>query len=528
VWLRENPHPRSKFKVQSESSAGLENAIFKRPLRRLEWKFERDSDIVSRILVGLWELCADYKRRCPALWPWLAIWPLWGAPLSANATILMQRSQRTLVQNRSEEILHGALAPRDDSASDTLYFKFRVNPLSDIVSEVRFGRYYLAGMVFCEGGAENLGIGNAWSASGYSAFCKTFNAPGNSPGELNLHARNPEPGAPTIYLGPRREVPKTFVVKVEYVPGGEDQVTVWLDPDLRPGATEATQSERIVTRFRANASFDQIRLVHRGDADGWMFDDIAVATSFDDFVPKPFWRRPWFLTVAGAALVSAVLGGVVAAERRRARRQVALVEREQAVAAERVRIAHDLHDDLGARLTEIVLLGELAAKSAAEDHPSREVVQGLRQLHASLDEAVWSINPHNDTLANLVEFLSEYAQRFVRNAPAVFHLEAAEDLPQAHLSASQRHNLLLAVKEALNNAVRHARATKIWLRVTRTDVGVRVAVRDDGCGVESSQQRVGNGLINIRERLGAIGGKAEIRSQPGDGTEVMFELPLSS
>jgi signal transduction histidine kinase len=109
-----------------------------------------------------------------------------------------------------------------------------------------------------------------------------------------------------------------------------------------------------------------------------------------------------------------------------------------------------------------------------------------------------------------------------------FHLKVAEELPQIHLSASQRHNLLLAVKEALNNAVRHACATKLWLHVAKTNDGVSVAVRDDGCGMDTSRQGTGDGLRNMRERLAAIGGKAEIRSQPGQGTEVLFELPLDS
>ena len=454
---------------------------------------------------------------------------LWSLPLAANATVLWEHPQPIPVQNRSEEILHGALVPRDNSSSDTLYFKFRARPLSDVVTKVQTRRPYMAGLVFCQGSTENLGIGNAWDAWGYSAFCKSFNIPPNKGGELKLNTDTPEPGSEVRYLAPRRDVPKMFVVKVEYVPHAQDRVTVWLAPNLNPGATEGSQADRIVTRFTADASFNQIRLMHRGEGDGWVFEDLAVATSFEDFVRTPLWKRAWFLAVLSAALVSVVLIGVVSAERRRAGRLVAVMEREQAVAAERVRIAQDLHDDLGAKLTEIVLLGELAAKPGAdEQNPLREMLQGLRELHASLDEAVWSINPRHDSLAQLVEFMSESAQRFLRCAPLTFHPEVAADLPQTHLSASQRHNLLMAVKEALNNAVRHAGATSIRLRVDRFDGGVRISVEDDGCGIEESRVHAGDGLRNMRERLDRTGGTVEIRSQPGAGTEVVFELPLSS
>jgi signal transduction histidine kinase len=155
------------------------------------------------------------------------------------------------------------------------------------------------------------------------------------------------------------------------------------------------------------------------------------------------------------------------------------------------------------------------------------MLQGLRELHASLDEAVWAINPRHDSLAQLVEFMSESAQRFLRCAPLTFHLEVAKGLPQTHLSASQRHNLLMAVKEALNNAVRHAAATSIRLRVDKFNGGVRISVEDDGCGLDESRVQAGDGLRNMGERLGRIGGKAKIRSQPGAGTEVVFELPLT-
>lgn len=453
---------------------------------------------------------------------------IWFYPFWAGAAVLWQSPQPVKVTNQNEEILHGALAPRDDSASETLYLKLRVNPLSDVVEET-LGRHYAAGLVFYRGDTENLGIGNAWDAWGYGAMYRGFKFPGNKPREFTFQSEVPEVGGRYPYLGPRRDAFKTLVVKVEYVPGAEDRITVWLNPDLGPNATETGQSERTVNRFNADASFDQFRLMHRGSGAGWVFEDITVASEFDDFVPKPFWRRPWFLSVAGIALLTAVVGVAVAAERHRARRRMAIVEREQAVAAERVRIAQDLHDDLGAKLTEIVLLGEVAAKPGGEEQASvREMLQGLRQLHGSLDEAVWSINPSNDSLAHLVEYMSEFAQRFVRNAPVAFHLEVAAELPPIHLTASQRHNLLLAVKEALNNAVRHAQASTIWLKIARADDRIRIEVVDDGCGMESSRQSTGDGLRNMPQRLAAIGGTAEIHSQPGKGTKIVFELPIQT
>lgn len=457
----------------------------------------------------------------------------WIVCLPAGAAILWQRPQETLVRDNGngEDVLRGAVKPQDDTSSGTLYFKFRVDPRTDILEEAATKKFYLAGMVLCQGGVEKLGIGNALDAWGYSAFSPSFRFPGNRPGELTINTDQPEPISAISYEVPRRGVRKNFIVKVDYLPGGDDWVTVWLDPDLSPGATEASQSDKIVTRFKADASFDEIRLVHRGIGQGWVFDGIAIANSFEDFVPVPFWRRGWVMALAGLAMAGLVIGAVVALERRRARRQLQVMERQQAVTAERVRIAQDLHDDLGAKVTEIVLLGELAKGRGGETGENENqigtILDGLRQLHASLDEAVWSINPRNDSLADLVDFVSDFAQRFLQHAAVDFHLEVAGDLPPLELSATRRHNVMLAVKEALNNAVRHAAASTIWLRFGIEDRRLGITVADDGRGMKEAAEKAGDGLQNMRSRLQSIGGSTEIKSTPGGGATVTFWLPLT-
>jgi signal transduction histidine kinase len=456
----------------------------------------------------------------------------WLAATPTNAAILWQHPQPVTVRGNAVEMLHGEVTPRDDSASGTLYFKFRVDPLSDTTTKVQSRQPYHAGLVFRQNAGKHFGVGNASDAWGYSAFSSSFKFPKNKPGELTLSTDTPEVEAQTPYLAPRRGIRTTLVVKVDFVPGGEDLVTVWLNPNLSPGATETNQSDQIVTRFKVDASFDQIDLVHRGIGDGWVFDNLAIATAFEDFVPVPFWRRSWVIGVAALAGLCLMAAVVVTLERRRARRQLLAMERVQAVAAERVRIAQDLHDDLGAKVTEIVLMGELA--KTVRDNPREErsqmdaILGELRQLHASLDEAVWSINPRHDSLVELVEFVSEFAGRFLRHAPVEFHLEVAKQMPDVELSSTLRHNFLLAVKEALNNAVRHARATTIRLRIGVENGQLCACVADDGRGMEEAAVSAGDGLRNLRARLEAIGGTTTVRSAPGAGTEVTFRLPLPS
>jgi len=190
----------------------------------------------------------------------------------------------TLVQNNGagEDILRGVVK-RDDTASDTLYFKFHVDPLSDVATEM-----YSAGFQLFEGETNRLGIGNSWEAWAYSAFNTAATGKGNKiAGDMDLHSARLEESAPGEfypYERVRHGTECTIVFKVHFLPGTNDEITVWLNPDLASGADEETQSTNLTTRFRANASFDQIRLRHAGGGGGWTFSDMVIATSFNDFI----------------------------------------------------------------------------------------------------------------------------------------------------------------------------------------------------------------------------------------------------
>ena len=206
----------------------------------------------------------------------------WAVP--ANAVVLWSDLGATLVHETGagSDILGGALK-RDDSSNDTLYFKFHVDPLSDVGTEE-----YFAALQLYEGDMERLGVGNSLKAYAYSAFNTATNGEFNKVfGDLDLQSSRPESSSPGVFLPyefPRRGIERTIVFKVHYVPGGDDVVTVWLNPDLAPGATEAGQPENLTTTFSANASFNAIHLRHGGGGGGWTFSDMEIATSFSDFV----------------------------------------------------------------------------------------------------------------------------------------------------------------------------------------------------------------------------------------------------
>jgi signal transduction histidine kinase len=216
---------------------------------------------------------------------------------------------------------------------------------------------------------------------------------------------------------------------------------------------------------------------------------------------------------------------------RRLRARVERLEREQAMENERRRIAQDLHDDLGASLTEIGLFAQTAVPGASPE--VRRDLEGLAQraraLVRSLDAIVWAVNPANDTLEDLATYLAEYCQDLFSRSAIRARLDVAPEIPRRMLTAQQRSNLFLVAKEAMNNVLKHSGAAEVWLRVAVTGAEFVVSVEDDGRGFDLAgpEAGAGNGLANMRRRGEQSGVVVSIRSEPARGTTVRIVLRLS-
>ncbi|MCX7722865.1 MAG: histidine kinase [Verrucomicrobiae bacterium] len=248
-------------------------------------------------------------------------------------------------------------------------------------------------------------------------------------------------------------------------------------------------------------------------------------------VPPPFWRTWWFTSLSVLALLAVVGGAVHFFSAQRFQRQLALLRQREAVERERARIARDLHDQLGASLAQMALLGELAEE--AKDSPAkveahaRQISSTARETARALDEIVWATNPAYDTLEGLAGYTSKYAQEYLANTGVRLRIEMPAALPQVEIPPEVRHNVFLAVKEALTNVVKHARATEVLLRLySRGNVFV-LEVQDNGCGLPPDAEARGrNGLKNMRRRLEELGGVFVISPGSSGGTVARFEVPM--
>lgn len=432
------------------------------------------------------------------------------------------------------DILGGAVK-RDDTASDVLYFKFHVDPLSDIASEP-----YLAAFQLFQGNTPRLAVGNALEAWGYSAFQTSATGPSNAvAGEFNLKSARPEAAGLGIYRPYELPVSdhkhqRTIVFKVQYVSGGDDLITVWLMPHLALGDTAENQPELLTTTFKADASFDQIRLRHEGGGHGWIFSDMAIANSFHDFVIVHFWQRWWFLTGAALLFLGGVIAAVRLAEARKYQFKLRLAEQSQALERERSRIARDLHDDLGSSLARISLLSSLAK----EDHenPEQVLAHVTKIAHCAdetvraLEEIVWAVRPGSDSLQSLVEYLAHFSSELFDGNPTRCRLDLPHDLPRLVLPPEIRHNLFLIVKEALTNVFKHATAGEVRVQAKATPRTLEILVQDNGRGFDPgnppASPSIRDGLGNMRRRAEAIGGELTVTSGK-NGTTVRLAVDLS-
>jgi signal transduction histidine kinase len=243
-----------------------------------------------------------------------------------------------------------------------------------------------------------------------------------------------------------------------------------------------------------------------------------------------FYQTWWFRGSALACFTGALIAIVRYVSFRRLRLRLQHLEQQAALHRERARIAKDIHDDLGASLTQISLIGELAR----QDHAAPDkVVERIGKIsdtarHAvkSLDEIVWAVNPRNDTLANFIDYTGQYALDYLRVAGLRCRLDLPEQVPARELSTDVRHNLFLVVKEAITNSVKHSGATELRLQIDVSGEKLSVSIEDNGAGFASAPENpTADGLLNMQQRLADIGGQCRIEGRPGAGARVSIEFP---
>ncbi len=244
-----------------------------------------------------------------------------------------------------------------------------------------------------------------------------------------------------------------------------------------------------------------------------------------------FWQTRDFQEAIASVILSMVAYLIWYFARRRLARRMAVLESRVSLNEERARIARDMHDEVGARLSQLAILQELFAREHALVGVAREAMQGLaqttRNVIASLDEVVWAVNPKNDTLASMAGYLEHCATDYLGPVEISCRLDAPFEWPPVQVRSQVRHNLVLAFREALQNILKHSGATAVTLKLRFEASHLTIVLTDNGRGLPANLEGLGrDGMENMSARLKAIGGTFEGRSLDSGGTEVTMRVKL--
>ncbi len=277
------------------------------------------------------------------------------------------------------------------------------------------------------------------------------------------------------------------------------------------------------------------RVIACNDENVWRGSGAAAVFTVQQF----FYKTWWFLTLSGIGVLGAVVLAVRAVATKKYRGELARLAQQHAVERDRTRIARDIHDDIGAGLTQITLLSELARREPEQTtvHLQR-ISDSARQLTRAMDEIVWAVDPQHDTFHGLMDYISAFAEDFLRTAGIPCRMDLPMDLPAVRVDAEMRYHLFLALKEVLNNIVKHAHATEVRLGLRFEPGAFTLIIEDNGQGLPAARPAAaatiggdrissGSGLSNLDERLRALGGRCVIRSDPGRGTRVELSLRIA-
>ncbi len=272
---------------------------------------------------------------------------------------------------------------------------------------------------------------------------------------------------------------------------------------LRGSNEEWQRTSQRVARYSALLPGEYTFQVRAQSSNGvWSTETAAV----DFQVLAPFWMRWWFIVL----LVVAVSGIIYFIYHYYKVRKMVEMERM------RVRIASDLHDDVGSSLTEIALQTDFLQTTDLQNEVKDSLSQigdQSRKIVSSLDDIVWSIDARNDTLGDLTDRMQDYVNNVLPGKEISYQFG---DLDMSEkLTVPMKENIYLIFKEAINNIAKHADASKVEVKIQNDNGTFDMYISDNGSGISEHAKRTGHGLRNMKMRADRIDADIEFENSAG-------------
>jgi ligand-binding sensor domain-containing protein/two-component sensor histidine kinase len=239
-------------------------------------------------------------------------------------------------------------------------------------------------------------------------------------------------------------------------------------------------------------------------------------------IQPPFWMRWWFI-----ALCALVFVAIVYLLYRYRIQQLKRLQEMRNV------ISRNLHDDIGASLSNISILNELAKRNAGDQQKATGYLvkagEDIQRISESLSDIVWNINPRYDDLDQLFIRMKRYAADVLdgRSIEADLNFPEEQQL-KVSMPMNQRRDFYLIFKEGINNLVKYAAATKAAVRVNIDHHFIELMIRDNGKGFDQKKIFSGNGLQNMKQRAAQWHADLNVETTPGYGTTIRLRMKMAN
>jgi signal transduction histidine kinase/ligand-binding sensor domain-containing protein len=253
---------------------------------------------------------------------------------------------------------------------------------------------------------------------------------------------------------------------------------------------------------------------------GW-----SKTAGFSFIMIPPFYKTTWFYIIMLAAAGFIIYYITRFITQQRFQRQLALARQNELIEHERMRIASDMHDDIGADLTQISIWTNIL-KATNRNEVVDKIVTSSNDVLQKVDSIIWALDSVHDHAEDLISYVRQYALNYLESSDISFSLEASHDLPDVKLSATQRRNIFLVIKELLHNTVKHSGALKVTMQFTYSSPQLIINYADNGKGFDASAIGDGLGFTTLEKRMAEINSTFTFTTSPGNGFSAEMKIKI--
>ncbi|MDI6767494.1 MAG: two-component regulator propeller domain-containing protein [Bacteroidota bacterium] len=270
-----------------------------------------------------------------------------------------------------------------------------------------------------------------------------------------------------------------------------------------------------------------IRVIAANNEGLWNTEGAAISFT----ILPHLWERTWVQLLAGVVLLAAFTVSVRKIALSKQRRRMQALQQEYALERERSRISRDMHDEVGASLTKLMVMSEFLRERRNDQSMVKQYAAQIskesREVIQKLDEIIWFINPKHNTLESLLAHLRRYLGEYFAAADIRIRFDFPLDVPPTPISATLRQNVYLVLKEAANNVIKYASASEVYAAAHLQEDSITIIFSDNGNGFSvEDAYKLGRGITNMRKRIEDVGGTLLIVSQQNTGTRIEVSVTL--